>query len=325
MIAPLAKLMDWSAIQIAALMSPKATDDLNATLEEALQFVTGPDFIRAVEEPANVEFRGCLRFQFPTPRPGRFAENNVAHGRFYRVGERWRERPAIILLHGNGDALNYNHLFPRIARQCNQEGLSAATLAAPYFFQRRPRELGGSLGYADCLQFAEATAQAVAEIRALTGWLLGEGCPGVALWGYSMGAWYAGISACCDVRLAAVVLGAPCSRMRPWVQMYTIWPRIRRELPKSRERCEALNQTSTNLTLARPAIAREKILLIEGVYDLMCPKQDVEDLWQAWAQPDIWRLPYGHTGICGGCVPGLSGRVLDWLAPRLEVKRKNVT
>jgi len=45
-----------------------------------------------------------------------------------------------------------------------------------------------------------------------------------------------------------------------------------------------------------------------------------EDLWQAWRQPDIWRLPHGHVRLCCGGVPGLPGRVLRWLAPRLNLQ-----
>jgi hypothetical protein len=80
-----------------------------------------------------------------------------------------------------------------------------------------------------------------------------------------------------------------------------------------------MNQTGMNLTMTQPAIAREKILLIEAIHDdAICPKDDIEDLWQSWGQPDIWRLPHGHVAVCCGGVPGLPGRVLRWLAPRLN-------
>jgi len=99
MIAPLAKLLDWSSIQAATLMMP--ANDLNSKLEEALQFLKGPDFIPAESQPAHIEFDGALRFSFPTPRPCEFAENNVVHGRLYRTSERWQQRPVIILLPGD--------------------------------------------------------------------------------------------------------------------------------------------------------------------------------------------------------------------------------
>jgi dienelactone hydrolase len=191
-------------------------------------------------------------------------------------------------------------------------------MVAPFYFQRRPRQLTGSLAYADCLQLAEATAQAIAELRALIGWLLAEGCPAVALWGFSLGAWYSGLMACHDARVAAVVLACPPVRLNTWAEQRAIRPRSRARLPKMREVCAALNVTALNMTTTRPVIPAKNILLVEGIYDSMCPKNDVEDLWQAWGQPDIWRLSHGHVGICCGFVPGLPKRVLDWLAPRLN-------
>jgi pimeloyl-ACP methyl ester carboxylesterase len=245
-------------------------------------------------------------------------ENNVVHGRFYRCGERWQERPVVVLLHGSGDSLNYRFRFPLLARRCNQTGFNAASLVAPYHFQRRPRQLGGLLFYSDMLQFAEATAQAIAEIRAFTGWLLAQGCP-VALWGYSMGAWYAGLAACRDAQLASVVLGAPGVRLNPWLSQWAVRPGIRRRLPRVRTLCEALNLTAMNLTTLHPIIPAKNILLVEAFHDsMLCPKEDAENLWQSWGQPDIWRLPYGHTGICCGFVPGLNDRILGWLSPRLN-------
>ena len=81
---------------------------------------------------------------------------------------------------------------------------------------------------------------------------------------------------------------------------------------------EKVNLTPLNLTRIHPVIPGENILLIEGIHDLMCPKADIEDLWQTWGQPDIWRLPHGHVGVCCGGVPGLPGRVLRWLALRFD-------
>ena len=61
--------------------------------------------------------------------------------------------------------------------------------------------------------FARAMAQNVAEIRALTGWLLDEGCPSVGLLGFSFGGWLAGLTACSDARIACAVLTVPGVRM----------------------------------------------------------------------------------------------------------------
>jgi len=54
---------------------------------------------------------------------------------------------------------------------------------------------------------------------------------------------------------------------------------------------------------------------------LLAERQPIEELWQKWQQPEIWRLPHGH--VSAQIVLGLMGRVLRWLAPRLEAGRKN--
>ncbi len=287
-------------------------DGRSPRLEEARQFLTGPDFIPAESQPAPVEFTGPLHFRFPTPRPGRFAENNVAYGRLYRGAGRWQERPAIILLHGWNDLINHQFRFPLIARRCNRAGFNAVTLVGPYHFQRRPRQLGAWSNFLcpDVLRTAQAAAQAIAEMRALTGWLLREGCPAVALWGISLGAWLAGLAVCRDARWAAVVLTAPVVRMERAIEELAFGRSIRRALQGRRLEADTLNLTS-----GRPAIPRENILLIEATHDLFVPRETIEELCQAWGRPDLWRLPCGHISFMGA--PGLTGRVLRWLAPRL--------
>jgi hypothetical protein len=138
------------------------------------------------------------------------------------------------------------------------------------------------------------------------------------LGGYSRGAGAAGLPVCHDARLAAVVMASPRVCFRPSVEQLAVRPRIRRRLQTIRALCELLNLTPMNLTMLRPAIPKEKILLIEGIHDILCSKDDIEHLWQTWGQPDIWRLPHGHVGICCGGVPGLTGQILNWLALRID-------
>ena len=63
MIAPLAKLMDWSVLQINSLhRSPFSGQSLG--LEKALEALDGPNFIPAESRPAKIEFDGPLQFHF---------------------------------------------------------------------------------------------------------------------------------------------------------------------------------------------------------------------------------------------------------------------
>lgn len=310
MIAPLAKFIDWSVLQLAcAVIGLKHAPRPKWKLEEALEFLNGPDFIPSARDPAQIEFNGPRNFKFPTPRPCEDEENNTVYGRLYRCAQRWQERPVIILLDG-AFSVGYHTAFPWLARRINRAGFNVAAWVAPYDFQRRPRPMFEE----NCLEFARVMAQNVAEIRSAVGWLLDEGCPSVGLLGFSFGGWTAGLTACSDARIACAVMAVPAVRMR--CSPPVVWRRAREVLQALRPAQEAMDTTRLNLILSTPVIPKENILLIEGIYDLLAAREPIEELWQKWQQPEIWRLPHGH--ISGLFVPGLTGRVLAWLAARLE-------
>jgi acetyl esterase/lipase len=338
-IAALAKYLDWWSVQYVATMLPPA-NTRNPRLDETLKFLNGQDFIPVESRPAQLEFDSDgRRFRFPTPRPCEFPDNNVVHGRLYRCAKHWQNRPVVILLHGGGDFVNYRFRFPLIARRCNRAGINAAVLAAPYHFERRLRRRPASNDNPDSVQVAEgpafpfpvsrvvqsrshqqtaaAMAQGIADVRALIGWLLGEGCPAVALWGISLGGWLAAMTISRDTRPAAVVLTAPGVLFDFSFGETALLPGVRKAWQAQRTAWETLNRTALNVVSTRPAIPVNNILMIEGTHDLLVRKEAVEALWEAWDRPEIWRLPYGHAGICGGIVPGLTRRILSWLAPRL--------
>jgi hypothetical protein len=310
MIATLAKFIDWSALQMAYVVAPlRHAPRPKWKLEEAIEFLNGPDFIPAASDSARMEFDGPRNFKFSTPCPCEFEENNIVYGRLYRCAQRWQERPVIVLLDGY-PPVGYNTAFPLLARRFNRAGFNAATLVAPNNLQRRPRRPIED----NCLEFARAMAQNIAEIRALSGWLLDEGCPSVGLLGFSFGGWLAGLTACGDARITCAVMTVPGVRMR--YNQPVVWRRVREALQALRPAQEAMDTTRLNLTLSTPVIPKENILLIEGIYDLFADRQAIEELWQKWEQPEIWRLPHGH--ISSLFSPGLTGRVLRWLSSRLE-------
>jgi alpha-beta hydrolase superfamily lysophospholipase len=223
------------------------------------------------------------------------------------------------LLHGGGDYLNHRYRFPLTVPAIHRAGFNAATLVAPYHFQRSVHRVDAF----DHLRVAEAFAQAVAEIRALTGWLLNQGCPSIALFGISLGGWLAGLAATRDSRLIAIVLAVPGVRRdyRATRGERVLWAPMRKALEKQKTAREALDKTPMNLTLSRPVISKENILLIQGRYDLLVGAERTEELWQKWKQPEIWRLPHGHVSWM--FTPGLTRRVLCWLAARMEAGRKS--
>jgi hypothetical protein len=128
----------------------------------------------------------------------------------------------------------------------------------------------------------------------------------------------AGLTACRDARLSAAVLVAPGLDLNVFLSAakQIVWPCLRAELLRQQPACEALNRTTLNLVNARPCVPKENILLIEAIHDLFVDRKSMEALWHAWGRPDIWRLPHGHASKI--LSPGLTGRILRWLAPRLD-------
>lgn len=314
MIAPLAKFIDWYVLQLFVLLpSIQKCARGDSKLTEAIEFLNGPDFIPAESKPAEPQFTSTIHFNFPSPRPCEFAENNVVHGRLYRRAKDWGKSPTLILLHGGCDFVSHRYRFPRMVPAIHRAGFNAATLAAPYHFQRRVRRIQAF----DHLRVAQAFAQAVAEIRALTGWLLAQGCPSVALFGYSLGGWLAGLAATRDRRLDAIILALPGVRRHfDAARERILWTPMRKALERQKAAAEVLDKTPLNLTLSHPVIPKENILLIQGRYDLFLETAQTEELCQRWNQPDIWRLPHGHLSWM--FAPGINRRMLDWLAPRLN-------
>jgi hypothetical protein len=306
----LAKFIDWSVLQAAsAIVGVRHAPRPKWRLEESLEFLNGPDFIPSASDPARIEFDGPRNFRFSTPQPCEDEGNNIVYGRLYRCAERWRDRPVIILLDG-AFSVGYHTAFPWLARRINRAGFNVAAMIAPYDLQRGRRRVSEE----NCLEFARVMAQNVAEIRALAGWLLDEGCPSVGLVGFSFGGWTAGLTACSDARVACAVLTVARVGMRCHQPVF--WRRTREALQALRPAHDAMDTTRLNLTLSTPVIPKENILLIEGIYDLLADAQPIEELWQKWQRPEIWRLPHGH--ISAQFMPGLTGRVLGWLAPRLQ-------
>jgi hypothetical protein len=160
MIAPLAQFIDWSALQAAAMLpSIRKCARGDSKLTEAIEFLSGPNFIPAESKPADLEFKSEIHFKFQSPRPCEFTENNVVHGRLYRRAKDWQKFPALILLHGGGDCLGYRFGFPLTVPAIHRAGFNAATLVAPYHFQRGVRRIEAF----DHRRVAEAFGQGIAE------------------------------------------------------------------------------------------------------------------------------------------------------------------
>jgi hypothetical protein len=73
--------------------------------------------------------------------------------------------------------------------------------------------------------------------------------------------------------------------------------------------------TALNLAAHRPKIAPDKILLVEGIYDLFVPADTVKHLASAWGIPSWKRLKQSHISMLFS--RGSMRECMDWLRDTL--------
>jgi pimeloyl-ACP methyl ester carboxylesterase len=248
-------------------------------------------------------------FQFSSPQPSPWPENNLVCGHLFRAGPHWQAKPTVVLLHGWRAERQYRWQFPWLARCLNRRGINAAFFLLPMHGSRCPRSPGAPRDFiwpvAGCTR--AAAAQALVETQALLRWLAGQGSAPLGLWGFSLGGWLAGLLACRTSALDFAVLYCPVARMHQAVLRLPFCAPIRADLEAVSPNPEMLD-----LTKLQPQVSRQRLLLVAGQHDLFVPLSEIELLAQRWGQPDLWQIAHGH--ISALLAPVVLIRVLGWIS-----------
>jgi pimeloyl-ACP methyl ester carboxylesterase len=298
---------------------------------EAEKLLSDPRFFSGFNEiTPELVFTSAHDFEFSSPIPSRWAQNNRVFGKLFRAGTDWERRPSVILLHGWNAELQYRWQFPFLASRLARAGINAAMFQLPYHGRRRPREPGAIQNFIsyDLLHMLEATRQALADTRALLAWLAARGSPGVGLWGISLGAWLAGLLICSDSEfekplgqsggvddplIPATKATNTSSALRPaFAVLLTPVANVDQAIEELAF-CESIRcSLQSALASHRPDIPPKNILIVESQHDVFAPVETIERLWQAWGQPEIWRLPHGHISVL--LSPLVMNRIVKWIA-----------
>lgn len=259
----------------------------------------------------DLAWAGETGFEFQSPQPSPWPENNVVYGRVYRAGPDWTRRPSVVLLHGWRGEQQYRWQFPWLARCLNRRGLNAVFFELPLHGRRQPRSPGAPRDWiwpgADCARIA--ATQALAETEALLAWLVGQGSACVGVWGFSLGGWLAGLVACRWAALRWAVLFCPVARMDRAVGRLPFCAPLEPFLEQGHWPLAELDLSSQ-----RPRLPLRGLLLVAAQHDLFVPVEELEALWAGWGQPELWRLPHGHMSAL--MAPVWLRRVVNWIAQR---------
>ena len=283
-------------------------------LERAEEMLARSDFFPAETRPVELEFSGSHEFGFPSAVATPWPENNVVYGKLYRAGRDWRDRPSVLLVHGWNGELGYWYQFPFLARVLTGGGINVAMIELPYHARRRPRQLGAINNFIshDLVRMLEATQQALSDLRAVLAWLEGQGSPMLGMWGISLGAWLTGLVAAMDARVQLAVLMSPVVSLDHAIRDLPFCAPIRESLGGRKFDLQKLN-----LVTHKPLCAPAGVLILESVQDLFAPVETVEQVWEAWGKPDIWRLAHGHISVLAS-VPAM-WRTVSWIKEKIAL------
>lgn len=241
--------------------------------------------------------------RFASPRPSGYAENDTAYLDLYLPANGWG-RGLVIEVPGvfTGTAKLNERPFRAWARGCTRRGLTCAFYHPPMHMRRRlPGKISGELMMCgDVFASLECYLQAVADLRAAVSWALTVS-PRVGYCGASMGAVIGLPLVAREPRLACAVLIAPAVDMAGPVFRSTLCAHVKEpfiQVGGTPADLHALQRPLDPFTHP-PAIARDRLLLIEALYDQVCYPDDLERLWHAWDHPPILRYPHGHLSLFG--------------------------
>lgn len=282
-------------------------------IDEAQSMLERDGFFPAeVPAPIDLQFHGGRGFRFTSHVTTPFAGNNIVHGKLFRAGTNWPAKPSILLVHGWNGELGYRYQFPFVARLLNRFGINAAMIELPYHAQRRPQAAGAINNFIshDLVRMLEATRQAMSDLRAMLAWLRAQGSPALGMWGVSLGAWLTGLVSGTDPQVRLAVFMSPVVSLDRAIRELAFCAPIRHSLGDRK-----FSVAPLNLANHKPRCGPEQALLIQSTYDLFAPTETVEEVWQAWDRPEIWRLPQGHISVLAS-VP-TTYRVSRWIARKV--------
>ncbi len=143
----------------------------------------------------------------------------------------------------------------------------------------------------------EAFAQAVYDIRIFISHLLATGAPQVGVTGVSLGGYTAALLAAVDPRLAFAIPNVPvvsiADLMLEWEPLGTVVKRLLKAEKQTVHDFRHLLAAHSPLTY-RPALARERLMIIGGVGDRLAPPKHSRLLWDHWERCRIHWFPGSH-------------------------------
>jgi dienelactone hydrolase len=178
-------------------------------------------------------------------------------------------------------------------------GLNVAVPVMPLHGPRRVGRRGGDGFFSgDFVDTLHAQAQAVWDIRRLTGWLRSQGAPAIGTYGVSLGGYTAALHASLDSNLDCVIVGVPATDFLRLIQSHTPGFAIRaaKAVGVPFDAIEQLLSVVSPFGF-EPKVPHERRFLYAGVADQLTTPDHARDLWRHWDEPRVAWYQGGHVSF----------------------------
>jgi len=258
------------------------------------------------------------RFAFRSETESAYSENNIVRGSIFeaRASRGGAAAPCLILMHGwrePGVYTPYHWLLAFFLARC---GVNCVLTTLPYHGMRKPKGAydGDLMLCGDMEQTVESFRQAVGDIRSLVTWARARFSGPLGVGGFSLGGFITGIVACVESRIDFAMPIIASGNLTKGMWDKPLIKQLRSDLDTVGVSESALSENwrvimPINFT---PKLAPGNIQLIAGLYDILIPTQNVEDLYEKWNRPRLKWLPCGHVSI-GLCPRALMRSILDFI------------
>lgn len=235
---------------------------------------------------------------FPSAQPLGFENNDTVHAYYlYRPG--LEQGPTLYYLHGWMAPSPAMWLRPPLS-VAEPLGLNVFFLEQPFHMHRcPPGTQSGQLSInGDLLMGIQGMQQSVSDVRSGLAWLKAQGVEKVALLGRSMGGLVAASTLTIEAGFTCALLDIPAVSPHStiWRSNYTRLIRAELESQGFDEQETAAFFDVVRPGRFHPAVASERILLIEATADRACFPDETERFAQEWKLP-IVRVGTGHMSI----------------------------
>lgn len=184
-----------------------------------------------------------------------------------------------------------------VARALLRYGISTHMIELPYHMRRSPRGYfsGTRVIDADLSILLDALRQGVADTRKLIAGLRAEGCHRIGLLGISLGGYTAGLVSSLEDHLESLTLAAPLVDLGYTLMNSPMIKAGRQMISHIPQEALLPLLAPLRLTNYTPRLERERILLINSMHDQVVYPHKVQELWQTWGHPTLFKESHGHV------------------------------